>query len=322
MSHFTVLVVGAKDEQAIAEALEPYWELDLPTSEMRTDKRAEFSVEISDEDAEQQYKEFIKSCPTEKQIKYAHERLLKFTPPDMPIGQGRMEPINKKQFEKYCKKHGLDTFCVTQKYGRSKYKTVSQWIKSWHGYSHNKKAGGWGYWHNPDAKWDWYQIGGRWAGYFRLKEQGKGKGKKGEPTLLMDKEKALKILSEPMTCDMAQKKDIDFEGMRLENEADAKETWEKYQQALKEKPEIADSPTPYFEYGVQDGDTKESYIARRTSFSTFAVLKDGEWYERGRMGWWACVSDEKDTDVWETEFQKLIEEASDDTWFAVVDCHI
>ena len=21
---------------------------------------------------------------------------------------------------------------------------------------------GWGYWHNPNAKWDWYQIGGRW----------------------------------------------------------------------------------------------------------------------------------------------------------------
>jgi hypothetical protein len=35
----------------------------------------------------------------------------------------------------------------------------------------------WGYWSNPHAKWDWYQIGGRWAGHWPAKagsEAGKG----------------------------------------------------------------------------------------------------------------------------------------------------
>ena len=27
-----------------------------------------------------------------------------------------------------------------------------------------------GYWQNPNAKWDWYLIGGRWSAFFKLKE--------------------------------------------------------------------------------------------------------------------------------------------------------
>jgi len=26
-----------------------------------------------------------------------------------------------------------------------------------------REGHGWGYWHNPNAKWDWYAIGGRWS---------------------------------------------------------------------------------------------------------------------------------------------------------------
>src|SRR5579859_6601454 len=26
-----------------------------------------------------------------------------------------------------------------------------------------------GYWENPNRKWDWYSLGGRWAGFFLLK---------------------------------------------------------------------------------------------------------------------------------------------------------
>lgn len=54
----------------------------------------------------------------------------------------------------------------------------------------------------------------------------------------------------------------------------------------------------------------------------FAIVKEGEWYERGKMGWWACVSNEKDKDVWEEECKKLIEGLSDDTLLTVLDCHI
>jgi hypothetical protein len=55
---------------------------------------------------------------------------------------------------------------------------------------------------------------------------------------------------------------------------------------------------------------------------TFAVVKDGNWYERGKMGWWAVVFDEKDEEAWDYEFTKLIQNLDLDTWLSIVDCHI
>lgn len=40
----------------------------------------------------------------------------------------------------------------------------------WTGLSRDPLEGRIGYWQNPDAKWDWYSIGGRWSGYMQLKE--------------------------------------------------------------------------------------------------------------------------------------------------------
>ena len=32
----------------------------------------------------------------------------------------------------------------------------------------DKTVGAGGYWHNPNARWDWWEIGGRWRGLLRL----------------------------------------------------------------------------------------------------------------------------------------------------------
>lgn len=55
---------------------------------------------------------------------------------------------------------------------------------------------------------------------------------------------------------------------------------------------------------------------------TFAVLKDGHWYEKGHMGWWACVSEEKAAKKWDAEFRSLLKGLKDDTELVLVDCHI
>jgi hypothetical protein len=70
--------------------------------------------------------------------------------------------------------------------------------------------------------------------------------------------------------------------------------------------------------------SKEDYCidAANASFVTFAVLKDGQWYERGSMGWWGMVSDEKNTDDWNSEVAKMIEELPEDTRISIYDCHI
>lgn len=54
----------------------------------------------------------------------------------------------------------------------------------------------------------------------------------------------------------------------------------------------------------------------------FAIVKDYEWYERGEMGWWAIVSNEKPEDVWEREVKALLKDLPPETMLTVVDCHI
>ncbi|QWY82820.1 hypothetical protein PP641_gp080 [Arthrobacter phage SilentRX] len=56
---------------------------------------------------------------------------------------------------------------------------------------------------------------------------------------------------------------------------------------------------------------------------TFAFLgTDGEWHERGRMGWFGMVSDEQEPDVWDTQLKELIEKVDANDWLVVVDVHI
>jgi len=84
-------------------------------------------------------------------------------------------------------------------------------------------------------------------------------------------------------------------------------------------------------YGGLMGDGIEPYLVPRElfikragdgSFSPFAVVKDGQWYERGDMGWWGMVADEKDQDEWNAEVAKLLEGLPDDTLISIYDCHI
>ncbi len=51
-------------------------------------------------------------------------------------------------------------------------------------------------------------------------------------------------------------------------------------------------------------------------------MKHGEWYERGSMGWWCTVVDEKPLAEWSTEVKSLLKDLPEDTLLTVIDCHI
>lgn len=214
---------------------------------------------------------------------------------------------------------------------------------------------------NPNAKWDWYQIGGRWSGYFKTKFG--VDGKLGERSLLMSDEPPVKA----GRADQCRKADIDILGMRDEAEAKAKaswaimeklvgdmtgfETWEevtarygnnwdaarnfyhgqpqrvKMKEAAASKVEFSQKEKDFLVWGELDPFahvTREQYLqtARDGALVTFAVIKDSQWYERGEMGWWACVAGEKKRDDWHKEFSALIDGLPDDAVLTVVDCHI
>jgi hypothetical protein len=267
--------------------------------------------------------------------------------------------------------------------------------------------------YNPNSKWDWFQLGGRWSGLLKLKPkkllpfhlEGFTPAEvnnfvelcKENPTKFIEVtskyngktesirkaiadiinsmenpqypehgmgEKSWANASEedsPGYADQAYKRDIDFEGMRNEAEATCREEYDKILAifggtipTIEHKWEtIIDGQNPFFSpmtidekrefYHAQAGckevtkhkeelgwsfdlDKYQKPIdqlvkeARESAGQTFAILKDGVWYEKGKMGWWACVSDEKKN--WSEEFAKLLDEIPDDTLLSVYDCHI
>jgi len=193
-----------------------------------------------------------------------------------------------------------------------KYPDAKEWVKEYSGYTYNAELEGWGYWHNPNAKWDWFSIGGCWRGYFKLKEGKTGvlgeSGSFGE-----DKNRDYSGFA-----DQAKAGDIDWEGMITAKRLHLEELWAKW-----EKEEKKDPTTACSDYGIEKGETKEHYMDNAKYAGTpFALLKDGKWYERGSMGWWGAVSDEKDRDSWDREVKKLLEGLPEDTLLTAVDCHI
>lgn len=256
---------------------------------------------------------------------------------------------------------------------------VEEEINGWFGY---EKRGNQYIGHtNPNKKWDWWVIGGRYSGILRVKAG--ADALKGRPGLMG-------CQTDEDGVDQCRVSDLDLDGMlvakrnRIEEHrkkefARLLENFQKYPQnfkpednfillddgfekwdilsksagvaeaalrdaweAAEEKPAFRDFidnreaegnedarilrqafRLGYGFFGVTHGKTMQEEIDQCSPlFCTFAVCMDGQWYERGEMGWWACVSNEKDRDVWEVEFKKLLEAVPADKTITIVDCHI
>ena len=70
-------------------------------------------------------------------------------------------------------------------------------------YDWDKAVGAKGYWRNPNARWDWWETGGRWRGLLRLRP-----GKSGY-TAPLDRWHRDFVYS-PHCCDAALVADCDF----------------------------------------------------------------------------------------------------------------
>jgi len=201
---------------------------------------------------------------------------------------------------------------------KNKYPIYKDFLSQWHGIEDTDKQG---YSFNPKAKWDWYQLGGRWSGFFTLKFGAKGN----------HGQKSWSNENKPTQADhvdQARKRDIDFDGMAEEKFEELSNTYDEFEKDVEEKGyEPGDG---YFMYGIENtgdrenpiAETRKQYLNRCAAISTFAVLKDGEWYEKGEMGWWGCVSDEKAPDSWTDEFNNLLDSLPNDTLLSLYDCHI
>ena len=208
---------------------------------------------------------------------------------------------------------------------------------------------------NPNSKWDWYLLGGRYEGKFKLKS-GCG-GKLGEPSLVRVAFDREYVPPSKNTADSAYKRDIDFDQMRHDAEEEAGRKydafirvtegcdralpWEgvlaKYSEAEinKAREEYWDQPAikalradpetkGLYNYDDFLECSREEYLrqARANAIATYAIIKDGQWFERGKMGWWGMASNERDMSEWSNEFNKLLDSIPDDTLLSIYDCHI
>ena len=165
---------------------------------------------------------------------------------------------------------------------KDKYGTYMEFLQQWHGIE-EPDMDRLGYSFNPQAKWDWYQLGGRWSDFFTLKSGAIGNHGKKSWTNEDEPRKA-------NHADQALKGDIDFDGMAEEKFEDLSSSYDEFEKEVAEKG--YDPAHGYFRYGIENtgtretpvAETREQYLKRCAAISTFAVLKDGEWYEKGEMG--------------------------------------
>lgn len=188
---------------------------------------------------------------------------------------------------------------------------------------------------NPNKKYDYWTVGGRWSDMLLTKA-----GQK---------------------CNQALKSEVDFAGMRAAEAAEAESTWRKVHAVIDAFPSIVDwhfvreNRFPNDDeaarkfYWEQPG-LKALEVWNRSNghplgaliecddlllpldrymkakadaaISCFAFLRDRQWAERGQMGWWACVSNEKDQETWNAMFNRLLADVPDSERLTVVDCHI
>lgn len=189
--------------------------------------------------------------------------------------------------------------------------TFKQFAEGYHGYKKDPKSGRYGYWENPNRKWDWHTIGGRYMGRLKLKEGASG---------ITGKPGAFDNKAEPGFVDQARVVDLDMEGMKAKRVSDRTAYWAEYINDLAKGENRA---WAMMRYGIEEGQTREDYInGDGEALSAFAIVKDGKWYERGKMGWWGCVSDEKERDAWRGELKGLLGDLEPDELLTVVDCHI
>lgn len=183
---------------------------------------------------------------------------------------------------------------------------------------------------NPNKQWDWWVVGGRWSKFLKAKAGGQFDSlRKGEIDFAgMRQEAADKAAADWDAAFVARdgKDWITWEHMR---DVLHKGSIEAARTAYHEQPALAHMKrTKAYEFSWDPLDKylmpREEFIRRASEKAvvSFAVVKDGQWYQRGEMGWWGMVSDEKDIDAWGSQVAQLLDGLPDDTLITVVDCHI
>lgn len=180
------------------------------------------------------------------------------------------------------------------------------------------KTGKHGYWINPNARYDYYSLGGRWRGMLRLKPDRPGIR---APLNRFEKD----YLYEPGRCDMARVRDCLFtrdEGAYRR----ALRRWEIMVEGAKPENEEEDYLLIYKpEYYLNRYGEKENYATYESAFLPYAFISaDGTWRSCANMGWFGCDDGTRESlRKYKTEFEEYLKQAEqEDLMIGIYDFHI
>lgn len=242
---------------------------------------------------------------------------------------------------------------------------------------------------NPDGHWDWWVVGGRWAGFFPIKPG--ASGKIGIPSyitangwvpsrevpleeaanamyerlkhLTYDREeyaKEIEQFNKQRVADVVRLGDVDFEVAWSAADKAAREefaTWEacftehgrprswndvRDEELAAGKP-IEEGRALYHsqpcialwrttEQGRWSMECPVAYLGfevdkfaerqRNRRLTPYALVQDGVWTAKGKMGWFALSDDQVTQDQWNAHVTSLYKTLPQDTLLTLVDCHV
>lgn len=173
---------------------------------------------------------------------------------------------------------------------------------------------------NPNKKWDWWQVGGRWQGLLLIKAE--NSGEEGTTGFFGQKREAVNPAPEGYKwVDSAKIGDIEWKLMGEIEKQERANLWDK----VHSKEKDMDPAMKNFLYGITPEDTKETYVERVSEFCTFAVITpDGNWHEKGEMGWFGfhSATQEEEKQWGQSYMENFILNADPELTITIVDCHI
>lgn len=160
--------------------------------------------------------------------------------------------------------------------------------------------------YNPQSKWDWWQIGGRWTGRF---SDG------------YEPEKDIENYAPCWLCRGTQVREDRMHTGLGPAGISCNSCWESPfpGQALKHPSAWVSAPGGEVIAVRQLLARSEEEFKKLVPFAL--VTPDGEWIEKGKMGWWAMVSNKKKRDTWIEEVRSVFQRYPE-AYAINVDCHI
>lgn len=218
------------------------------------------------------------------------------------------------------------------------YPSFDDFMARYKGCTRDEATGRYGYYSNPNAQWDWWQVGGRWPLRFLVKEDCP-LVILGQPSSMFKEQPYWDAPEGYRWVAGARKGDIAWNVMRdlfQTQEKNQFQVYESWFQAHAVPPGAGyplaiteDGIISWGEYVYRKGETLEGYLDRmgvsdhyRYPFSTFACVDGEGWNSQGSMGWFGISYDNQDEVVWNKSVNDFIARQPDDAVLISLDCHI